>query len=326
NLRGRLVSFFQLAIVIGILLTYVVNYQLAAAANAWRIMFLFGIIPAVILFIGLLFLPDSPRWLIARGKERQAMKALAKLRGANYQAEFNEIKNTLVLEHNKTANWNALFTTTNLPIISIAIIIMLLQQLSGINAIIYYAPQIFMHAGLGVNHSLFSTILVGVVNLVSTLIGLFLLDKLGRRPLMILGSLLMALALATVAITLTGNPSVTLAYVGISAVLVYIFAFAISTGLFGWLIIAEIFPLNVRGEGAAIGATANWVFNILVSFSFPLLLEKAGISLIFAGFAIVCVISFFYCLKFLPETKGVSLETIETNLLKGVKSRHLGNK
>jgi SP family arabinose:H+ symporter-like MFS transporter len=161
---------------------------------------------------------------------------------------------------------------------------MLLQQLSGINAIIYYAPKIFIYAGLGVNSSLFSTILVGLVNLLSSILGLLLLDKLGRRPLMIAGSLIMAVALAVVAFTLNSHMSPLESYIGVGAVLVYIFAFALSTGLFGWLIIAEIFPLSVRGEGAAIGATANWVFNIMVSFSFPIFLQSLGIEVIFGFF------------------------------------------
>lgn len=325
HLRGRLVSFFQLAIVIGILLTYIVNYYLATSTNPWREMFLYGTIPAIILLLGLFFMPDSPRWLLSRGKDEEAIKALRKLRGNKFQNELEEIKATLNLEHKKS-NWNELFTRKNVPIISIAIIIMFFQQLSGINAIIYYAPKIFLYAGLGINNSFLSTILVGLVNLISTIIGLLLLDKLGRRPLMIGGSLLMAFALAMVALTFHENMSNVESMIGVGSILVYIFAFAISTGLFGWLIISEIFPLSVRGEGAAIGATANWVFNIMVSFSFPVLLNIFGINIIFAFFAVICLMSFWYCIKYLPETKGVSLETIETNLLQGVKSRNLGVK
>ncbi len=326
HLRGRLVSFFQLAIVIGIFLTYIVNYYLSSAENPWRMMFLYGMIPAIILLIGLIFMPDSPRWLLSKGREQDAIKALAKLRGGNFQNEFNEIKSTLQLEHTRTSNWNALFTKKNLPILSIAVIIMFFQQLSGINAIIYYAPKIFLFAGLGVDNSFFSTALVGLVNLISTIIGLLLLDKLGRRPLMIGGSLCMAVALAMVAFTFHENMTSMEAFIGVGAILVYIFAFAISTGLFGWLIISEVFPLSVRGEGAAIGATANWIFNIMVSFSFPIFLNTFGINIIFAFFAFICLISFCYCIKYLPETKGVSLETIENNLFQEVKSRDLGIK
>ncbi len=325
HLRGRLVSFFQLAIVIGILLTYIVNYYLATSTNPWREMFLYGTIPAIILLIGLFFMPDSPRWLLSQGKEEAAIKSLRKLRGNKFQNELEEIKATLNLEHNKS-NWNELFNKKNLPIIAIAIIIMFFQQLSGINAIIYYAPKIFLYAGLGINNSFLSTILVGLVNLISTIIGLLLLDKLGRRPLMIGGSLLMAVALAMVALTFHENMSNVESMIGVGSILTYIFAFAISTGLFGWLIISEIFPLSVRGEGAAIGATANWIFNIMVSFSFPVLLNIFGINIIFAFFAVVCLISFWYCIKYLPETKGISLETIENHLLQGVKSRNLGVK
>lgn len=324
NMRGLLVSFFQTAIVIGILLTYVVNFFLANNDNAWRLMFVYGVVPATVLLFGLILLPESPRWLLSKSKESEAIKSLSKLRGNdNYANELNEIKAMVQLEHTKK-NWNSLFTKMNMPLIAIAIIIMLFQQLSGINAIIYYAPKIFMYAGFDINNSLFGTVLVGVVNLISTLIGLVLLDKLGRRPLMIFGSLVMSLALLSVAFTLGENTSQLISYLGVASVLVYIFAFAISTGLFGWLIISEIFPLSIRGEGAAIGASANWIFNICVSYSFPLLLKSLGIATIFGFFSFVCFLSLIYCIFYLPETKGISLENIERNLLNGAKSRDLG--
>lgn len=326
NIRGRLVSFFQLSIVIGILLTYIVNYVVSSDAWAWRAMFFYGIIPAIILLLGLMFLPESPRWLILKGKTEQAIKSLIKLRGDNYQVEFDEIQSTIALEKQEQTKQrlSSVFNKVNLPIIALAILIMLFQQLSGINAIIYYAPQIFIHAGLAVNSSLFGTILIGVVNLVSTIIGLFLLDKVGRRPLMMLGSLLMAIALLTVALTLGNIQNQVSAYIGITGVLVYIFAFAISSGLCGWLIISEVFPLRFRGQGAAIGAAANWIFNILVSFSFPLILAQFGITAIFTCFAVVCIISLIYYAKYLPETKNITLEEFEANLLKGRSSRDFG--
>ena len=324
HLRGRLVSMFQLAIVVGILATYIVNYFAANSNDPWRHMFLIGVYPAVVLLVGLFFLPDSPRWLLLKGRDDEAVKALVKLRGNSYQAELNEIKQTLSMEKDKKSNWTLLFNKKHLPLVAIAVLVMLFQQLSGINAIIYYAPKVFMSAGLAVENALFATVLVGVVNLLSTLVGLALLDKLGRRPLMIFGSILMAIALATAAFIFSDHMTQTEGYIGIAAVLVYIFAFALSTGLFGWLIISEVFPLNIRGEGAAIGATANWVFNIAVSFTFPIMLTTVGINAAFGFFALICVISAIYCIKFLPETRGVSLETIEKNLNRGACSRDLG--
>ncbi len=324
HLRGRLVSMFQLAIVVGILATYIVNYFAANSIDPWRHMFLIGVYPAVVLLVGLFFLPDSPRWLLLKGRDEEAVKALVKLRGNSYQAELNEIKQTLSMEKDKKSNWTLLFNKKHLPLVAIAVLVMLFQQLSGINAIIYYAPKVFMSAGLAVENALFATVLVGVVNLLSTLVGLALLDKLGRRPLMIFGSILMAVALATAAFIFSDQMTQTEGYIGIAAVLVYIFAFALSTGLFGWLIISEVFPLNIRGEGAAIGATANWVFNIAVSFTFPIMLATVGINMAFGFFALICVISAIYCIKFLPETRGVSLETIEKNLNRGACSRDLG--
>ncbi len=324
HLRGRLVSLFQLSIVVGILATYIVNYLAASSNDPWRHMFLIGVYPAIILLVGLFFLPDSPRWLLLKGRETEAVKALTKLRGNSYHAELAEIKQTLNSEKDKTSNWALLFNKKHLPLIAIAVLVMMFQQLSGINAIIYYAPKVFMSAGLPVENALFATVLVGVVNLLSTILGLLLLDKLGRRPLIIFGSILMAIALITAAFIFSDNMTQTEGYIGIAAVLVYIFAFAISLGLFGWLIIAEVFPLNIRGEGAAIGATANWVFNIAVSFTFPLMLASVGINLAFGFFAVMCVLSAIYCIKFLPETKGVSLETIEKNLNNGARSRDLG--
>lgn len=324
HLRGRLVSLFQLSIVIGILGTYLVNYILAEAENPWRLMFLLGMYPAIVLLIGLFFLPDSPRWLLLKGKEERAIRALKRLRGSGYETELNEIRTVLSQEKDKRSNWRALFQKMNSPIIIIAILIFVFQQLSGINAIIYYAPEVFISAGFGVKSSLFATVLVGVVNLLSTILGLSLLDKLGRRPLMITGYIIMTCALALAAFIFGGHMTTTQGYIGVVGILVYIFAFAISSGLMGWLIISELFPLNIRGEGAAIGATSHWVCNILVSFSFPILLQTIGIKGVFAMFAFVCFIGIFYFAKYLPETKNVSLETIEKNLMRGKKSKELG--
>ena len=187
HIRGRLVSVFQLAIVIGILTTYVVNYFMASSIDPWHHMFLMGIYPAVILFIGLFFLPESPRWLLLKNRNQDAINVLRKLRGEFYQAELNDIQETLKIEKNRKSNWGVLFQKKHLPLVAIAVLIMFFQQLSGINAIIYYSPKVFMSAGLAVENVLFATVLVGLVNLFSTIIGLPLLDKLGRRPLMIFG-------------------------------------------------------------------------------------------------------------------------------------------
>ncbi|MBP9743403.1 MAG: sugar porter family MFS transporter [Burkholderiales bacterium] len=319
--RGMLVSFFQLAIVIGILLTYIGNYYFSTLTNAWRHMFLFGLIPTIIFLFGLFLLPESPRWLIEKGMDKEAIKILTKLRSNVSLDEYHEIKLTVKKENSQKLNWDHLFNKTNLPVLYIASIIMFFQQFSGIDAIIYYAPQIFMQTGLELNSSMLSTVSIGIVNLISTIMGLIVLDKIGRRKLMLYGSIIMAVALAFVMLSLS-IPQ--LKYFGIIGILTYIFAFATSTGVVGWLIVSEIFPLRVRGRGTSVAITTFWLFNISISFTFPILIKIIGIRYIFGFFALTCVASFIYYLYYLPETNGVSLETIEKNLINGEKSRHLG--
>ena len=321
NLRGFLVSMFQLAIVSGILITFIANYYLANYPQAWRIMFFAGMLPAIILLLGLFFLPESPRWLISQGMDQQAVLVLTKLRNQECNGEIQEIKQLIVLEQAKLNYREALFNKTNMPVFVLVAVIMLLQQFSGIDAIIYYAPQIFLHSGLSLSNSLFSTVLIGIVNLISTVLGLALIDKIGRRTVMIYGSFFMALALACVAYSIPENR---LAFFSIIAMLCYICAFAMSTALVGWLITSEIFPLKIRGIGSSIGISCFWLSNIFISFLFPILLKLVSIQLIFAGFSLSCIVSLIYCIKYLPETKNTSLERIEKNLLNRVSLRNLG--
>jgi sugar porter (SP) family MFS transporter len=324
--RGRLVSLFQIFIVLGLFLTFTVNYYVSESSHAWRTMFWLGGIPSIIFFLGLFFLPESPRWLILNSRVNEATKVLNKLRGDNYQNELQDIQNLIHQEQQGGKNWSRLFSKTNIPILVIALGINIISALSGINAINYYAPTIFINAGFGVNAALASTIWIGAVNLIATIIGILFLDKLGRRPLMILGATLMTISVAIIAYALNKPvvPGSLIGYVGIGGVLLFIAAFAISNALLGWLIIGEVFPLNVRGEGAALGAGVNWIGNIVVALVFPVALKQFGMGIIFGVFTFVCFSALIFYIKYLPETKGISLETIETNLLRGAKARYLG--
>lgn len=321
HLRGRLVSLFQLAVVFGILIVYFSNYLLLNLGNNWRYMFLLGAVPALILFFGLIFLPESPRFLLLKKREKEAKEVLSKLRKDDISNELTMIRETIFLE--KKNNLSFFFEKHHHKLMAIVFFIMIFNQFTGINAIIYYAPKIFIASGLTSQESFFNTVLVGLILFIFTAIGLSLLDKLGRRFLMLFGTSIM---LASLILFVVAN------YLGIekysvlalASILGYIAGFAVSQGLVVWLIASEIFPLSIRGEGAAMGAFFNWTFNMLLSFSFPTLLDKFGTTTIFVFFALMCACCIIYILRYLPETKNVPLETIEKNLYAGARSRNLG--
>ena len=322
--RGSLISIFQLLIVIGILLAYLVNFFVVNTSYGWRGMFFCGIIPAVIFLIGTLYLPNSPRWLISKNKDKEALQSLNKIRGYSCSTEFEEIKLGLNMSSNAHTPWYELFKRPAVTATILAASIKLFTQLCGINAVIYYLPQVFIKMGAGVHNSLFIVIMVGVANLLATIIGILLLDRVGRRPLMICGASIITVSLLFFMFALVYPQNSLSLYIALVSIIVFIFGFAFSFGVFGWVIISEIFPNNLRHAGASLGAGINWLGNILVSFCFPIALHSIGLVPSFAFFLLVSFSSLIYCWLFLPETKGVSLEVIEKNLLSGIKSKHLG--
>ncbi len=323
--RGLLVSLNQLAITVGIVMSYAID-QLFAASQSWRWMLGMGVFPAVILLIGLLFLPKSPRWMVLAGYPDKARETLAKLRGHDaIDAELYAIQESL--EKGVNSNWRDLFAKWVRPAFMIAIALAFLQQCTGINTIIYYAPTIFKLAGFHSNSvAILATVGVGIANVVFTLIGLPLVDRWGRRPLLFVGLSGMALSLLMLSAGFHWQHSAGawLPYLCLGAMIVYIASFAISLGMIMWVVIAEVFPLHIRGLGTSVGVSISWGFNMIVSLTFLTMVQKLGASGTFLIYAIAAIVGLFFVHFKIPETKGCTLEEIEDNLRHGLPPRQLG--
>lgn len=323
--RGMLVSVYQLAITLGILGAYVMNYALE---DAWRTMFMLGAVPGIVLFAGMLVLRDTPRWLAGKGRTDEARQALASLRGTSpdapdIHAEVRAIQEASGQE-TQSARWSELLSPVVRPAFVVGIGLFFLQQLSGINAVIYYAPTVFREAGFDSSATqLLATMGVGAVNVLMTLVGMALIDRIGRRRLLFLGFAGTALGLGLIAVgAATGSASLDiLAIVGLA---LYIGAFAASLGPLPWVMMSEVFPLRVRGLAMGVTSVSNWGFNFLVVFSFPLLVQGLGLAGVFGIYTVVCLAGLVFTLRYVPETSGLSLEAIEHHLRSGLPFRTLG--
>ena len=325
--RGALVSLNQLAITVGILLSYIVDYYFSFTSN-WRWMLGFGIFPGIILYLGMLYLPESPRWLLSQGDEEQARNNLLPIRGSeeSVEREIAEIKVTLKTE---AANWKIIFSKLVRPVLWIGFGLAFIQQVTGINTILYYAPTILKMAGFGnASVSILATMGIGVVMCLVTLIALPLIDRWGRRPLLLAGLIGMGLSLGALALMFessTGIP-LSLEWLGLFTMLIYIACFSFSLGPIMWLMIAEIYPLQVRGVGASLATCANWCSNLLVTVTFLKMIEWVGVRGTFSVYMACCFLSIGFVYFLVPETKGTSLEEIEENLFAGKPWRELGSK
>jgi sugar porter (SP) family MFS transporter len=324
--RGALVSLNQLAITIGILLSYIVDYYFAQF-GAWRWMFAAGVVPAFGFFLGLMYLPDSPRWIAARGDTKKALAILQRIHGNPQQAakELTDIQNSL---QKQKQNWRVLFSPAIRSTLTIGIGLAVIQQVTGINTIIYYAPTIFKMAGFqSASSAILATMSVGVTFVVFTLVALPLIDTLGRRPLLLLGLTGMTLSLLALswAFHFT-TPLPSLKWIAISSMLVYIACFAFSLGPIMWLMIAEIYPLKVRGLGCSLATAANWGSNMLVAYTFLSFVEILGASGTFFLYFLISIFGIFFIYFLVPETKSVTLEQIENNLQAGLSFRNLGRR
>ena len=320
--RGALVSLNQLAVTIGILLSYLVDYYFAIHGG-WRYMFLAGTIPAVGLLIGMIFLPESPRFIYGKGKIEQAFLILQQIHGKNSLHELNDIQKNSTQQ---AGSWKMLFDPFIRKALVIGVGLAVIQQITGINTIIYYAPTIFNMAGyIGPTNAILATSGVGLVFVLSTIVALPLLDTLGRRPLLLVGLLGMTISLSILSFAFSGlySPSF-LKWATLTSMLAYIACFGFSLGPIMWLMIAEIYPLKVRGLGCSLATAVNWGSNMLVALTFLSLIDYVGAShtfLIYSLLSLACLIFIYF---FIPETKSVSLEQIEANLRSGEKYRHLG--
>lgn len=312
NLRGRLVGISQFNVVIGILAAYFSNYIIGSSIsnelNAWRWMFGIPAFPSVLFFIFIFTIPNSPRWLVKLHRNDEAINIFRKVGEKNPEQLVNEIFESL--HENRVSTNEPFFCKKYLLPILLAFMVATFNQLSGINALIYYTADIFKMAGAGNTSALLQSVIIGFTNLVFTVIAMTVIDKFGRKKLLLTGSAGLALCLGTVAYAFYNHIGGVLVLVCLIA---YIAFFAFSQGAVIWVFISEIFPNRVRSRGQAFGSFVHWFWCAAVSWSFPVIAEISG-GHAFAFFAAMMVLQFFMILKFLPETKGISLEVIQKKL------------
>ena len=319
--RGTMVGYAQLFIVIGILMSYATGYVFAFGGH-WRLMFGIGIIPAIMLFAGLLFVPESPRWLIANNEEDKARRILQITRANdNVDLEIFEIKESL---DEQRRDWRMLFKPWLLPAAIVGFGIAALQQLVGINIFIYYSPGILMYrSGDQPAVAMLATFGIGMLLVVFTIIALPLIDRWGRRPLLLLGSSGMTLSLLLLGTIFRWFPE-HIGWLSWLTVAIYISSFAISFGPIGWLMITELFPLRIRGLAASLATATIWGVDMLVVFTFIPIAKRFYLSGVFWLYGALCFLSLLFVYFLVPETKGITLERIEANLRSGKQSRYLG--
>jgi MFS transporter, SP family, arabinose:H+ symporter len=310
RLRGRLVGMFQINVVLGILLAYFSNYcvaRLGLGTLEWRWQLGIAAAPALLFFIMLFGIPQSPRWLATQRRVEESGNVLKLLGSPDYQAELHEIVNSIHLEQSQGSE--PLFSLKFRYPIFLAIATGVFNQLAGINAILYYLPAIFMAAGFSKISGDLQSVAIGAMNLCATLLAMALIDKLGRKTLLLIGSAGTALCLAGVAqIFFTQQHQNRLVWILVG----YIFFFA-PLGAVIWVYIGEIFPNTVRSKGQSLGSSSHWIMNALISALFPVVAKTSG-AYPFVFFAAMMVLQFFVVLLFYPETKGFTLEEMQHRL------------
>lgn len=319
RIRGRLVALTQFNIVFGMLIAYFSNYFISTvelALTDWRWMLGVEAIPATLFFLLLFTIPHSPRWLISKGREKEAIDVLTKVGtdDDNITKEVREIKASLDLEHHSIKE--ALFQKKYMKPISLAIMIAVFNQLSGINAVLYYAPHIFRMAGAGDGSSLLQSIAIGGTFTVFTMAALLIIDKFGRRNLMIVGSLgyIISLGITAWAFYTYGTEfDKAGSIVVLVSLLVFIASHAFGQGTVIWVFISEIFPNRVRARGQALGSFTHWFMTAAISWTFPIIAEISG-GHTFAFYTLCMIGQLFWVLFIMPETKGISLEGIQKRL------------
>ena len=309
--RGKLVAFYQFNIVLGILMAFLSNYLLNdVGENSWRWMMGVQAVPSVIYVLLIISIPKSPRWLLSKFKNEEARKVLQMM---GQEADYENMKKEIEIDNNNAAlaNDNIFLKKYRKPLV-LAFLMAFFNQLSGINAFLYYSSRIFQEAGLGESTALLSSIGIGVVNLIFTLLGVFLIDKLGRKILMYIGSIGYIISLSLVAMAFFFQ------WGGI-AVPVFLFLFiaahAIGQGAVIWVFISEIFPNHLRASGQSFGSTTHWVLAAIIPSLIPYLFSTVGPGPVFMFFAIMMVFQLLFVAFMMPETKGISLEELSKNLI-----------
>jgi sugar porter (SP) family MFS transporter len=320
SIRGTLVFLNQLALTLGILLAYLVDYLFTKVPDGWRWMLGLAIVPAIALGFGMAAMPNSPRWLVMRNLGGKARANLVKIRGTqDVDAELQEIHDSLATEG--TSKWSDLLSPAmRLPLI-IGIGLAVFQQVTGINTVIYYAPTIMEFSGLkSAGASILATTGIGVINVVFTIVGSWFVDRAGRRPLLLTSLTGMAISLALLAISFQ-LPQLA-SSLGVAVVLIlmlYVASFAIGLGPVFWLLIAEIYPLNIRSKAMSVATVANWGANLIVAITFLSIVQALGRPGAFWLYAILTLASVIFTYKLVPETKDRTLEQIQDEM----KTHHL---
>ncbi len=307
--RGSFVSLFQLAIASGILLSFIVNSIFASDGN-WRWMFAVGCFPALLQMFAVFFLPETPSWLFRHGLEKHAIETLKKLRkDTHWLSQIDAMKTAASLH--KSGSWKSVLSPKLRAILIIGLILSALQQITGINTVFFYAPKIFESAGFTSSHAaITATLGIGIINVFITAFSVWLLDKMGRRQLLLIGAAGMGASLAFLSYAFFANSS-SLGMISTVSLIAYVAFFAIGLGPVTWVILSEIYPLKIRAKAMTIAIFINWLCNYIVSLTFLNLVNQLGSSGTFLLYAVISVAAFWFIYRFIPETRGKSLEEIE---------------
>lgn len=336
NIRGTMITLYQLMITIGILVAFLSNWGVVSLthsqenpegiidmATSWRCMMGMPLIPAAIFFFGSLLIPESPRWLVSVGKEAEAKTVLQKIRASEQEsiAELTEITETV--KNSVRINGLSYFINNKFfrKTVILGMLLQLSQQLTGINVIMYYGPEIIRSTGFDSDFAVnIGTVLIGLTNVLATFIAIYFVDKWGRKPILMLGYVLMAISLVLVAIFM----NLQMGYAAIAFVLIFVISFAFSAGPLIWVLCSEVQPLQGRDFGITCSTGANWLSNMVISGSVLAALASFGSVVVMCFLAACCIVSLIGVYFFCPETKGVSLEYIEKRLMAGIPLRKLG--
>ena len=318
DVRGSLSSLFQLAITLGILIAYLVNGAFAAAED-WRWPIGLAFVPAAVLFVGMYFLPETPRWLVSKNREEEARQVLSRSRSEEeVDSEISEIRE-VEQEEEEQVGYGELFAPWVRPMIVVGIGLAVFQQFVGINTVIYYAPTIIKSTGLGSSASILSTIGIGIVNVAMTVVAILIVDRVGRKPLLIVGLVGMVISLLIIggAFLVPGLSGI-ISWVTLAGLMLYVASFAVSFGPLLWVMLPEIFPVKARGAGTGLSSLSNWGANFIVAQAFLPLVALIGTTAVFWILAGICIVAGIFIYFIVPETRGRSLEEIESDLREGV--------
>ncbi|MCZ3366429.1 MULTISPECIES: sugar porter family MFS transporter [Methanobacterium] len=325
SIRGALVSLNQLAITVGIVISYLVDFAFAPSGG-WRWMLGLAVVPSIILGIGMYLMPPSPRWLYSKGRIDKARSVLERIRMTkNVSEEMKEIRASLVCE--QECKWSEILDPVVRPALIIGIGLAAFQQLTGINTVIYYAPTILEFAGFqSAAVSILATAGIGMINVIMTIVAISLIDRVGRRPLLLIGliGMVISLAILGIAFVLPGL-STSLGLLAVISLMLYVGSFAIGLGPVFWLMISEIYPLRIRGRAMSTATIVNWGTNLVVAITFLSLIQLIGTPGTFWLYSTIGIIAWVFVYFLVPETKGKSLEEIEMELRAGKHIQEMKN-